>query len=129
MSQLPSTSPRDNRTSIVASHTAPHDFLLREPKASDGLVVNAPSGRFDAHEAPAFRMLLESAIDAGARAVTVDLGAVVFMDSTALAELVRAQRLLNGSGGSMCLARPSDAVRVILEVTGLASVFSVIRAV
>jgi anti-sigma B factor antagonist len=93
----------------------------------DSLVLAAPPGRFDAHEAPGFQRLFESAVDAGSRSITIDLTKVVFMDSTALAELVRAQRLLHGVGGSMRLANPSDAVRVILEVTGLASVFSVIR--
>lgn len=98
-----------------------------EQQDAAGLVLSAPAGRFDAHEAPGFQRLFESAVDAGARCVTVDLTKVVFMDSTALAELVRAQRLLHGQGGSLRLANPSDSVRVILEVTGLASVFTVVR--
>ncbi len=94
----------------------------------DGVVLDAPAGRFDAHEAPGFRLLFESVVEAGARAVTVDLRKVVFMDSTALAELVRNQRLLQGVGGSLYLANPSDAVRVILDVTGLAAVFALTRS-
>ncbi len=115
-----STSPT---STAVSSATAEHVPAL-EP---NGVVLQAPAGRFDAHEAPAFLRLFETAVDAGARSITIDLAKVVFMDSTALAELVRGQRLLHGIGGSMRLANPSDAVRVILEVTGLASVFAVTR--
>lgn len=94
----------------------------------DGLILDAPAGRFDAHEAPGFRRLFEAAVEAGARSITVDLRKVIFMDSTALAELVRNQRLLQGVGGSLYLANPSDAVRVILDVTGLAAVFALTRS-
>ena len=69
--------------------------------------------------------MFESAVESGARSITIDLANVVFMDSTALAELVSGQRLLQGVGGSMVLANPSDLVRVILDVTGLTPVFAV----
>ena len=87
--------------------------------------VLRPSGRFDAHESPLFQQVLATAIANGAKNVDVELAEVNFIDSTALAELVRSQRLLESVGGTLTLRSPSDPVRVILEVTRLASFFNV----
>lgn len=87
--------------------------------------VFRPSGRFDAHESPLFQQVFASALANGAKNVDVELAEVNFIDSTALAELVRSQRLLESEGGTLTLLSPSDPVRVILEVTRLASFFHV----
>jgi anti-anti-sigma factor len=91
---------------------------------SDRAVLR-PSGRFDAHESPLFHQVFATAMADGAKHVDVELAEVNFIDSTALAELVRSQRLLEGEGGTLTLRSPSDPVRVILEVTRLASFFNV----
>jgi anti-sigma B factor antagonist len=82
-------------------------------------------GRFDAHEAPAFRQWLDTTEAQSAAKVVIELSDVVFIDSTALAELVATHRALKGAGRALVLRAPSDSVRVILEVTGLRSLFTV----
>ncbi len=91
---------------------------------SDSAILR-PSGRFDAHESPLFQQVFASAVANGAKNVDIELAEVNFIDSTALAELVRSHRLLESAGGLLTLRCPSDSVRVILEVTSLASFFHI----
>jgi anti-sigma B factor antagonist len=86
-------------------------------------VVVAPEGRFDAHECPAFREAVTPLIAGGGR-IELDLSAVSFLDSTALAELVRARKRSRSQGGDTVVVALSDPVRIILELTGLAEALS-----
>lgn len=81
-------------------------------------------GRFDAHEAPAFRATVHPLITAETPVLHVDLAQVAFVDSTALSELVRLQKAAGAVGGEVVLVDLSDPVRVILEITDLAPLFS-----
>jgi anti-sigma B factor antagonist len=87
--------------------------------------VLSPQGRFDAHEAPTFRDDVAAVIADGSKSLIINLQDVVFIDSTALAELVSAQRAMVAADGTFSLLNPTVAVRVILEVTGLISVFTI----
>jgi anti-anti-sigma factor len=90
----------------------------------DGVTILALDDRFDAHEVPRLRAAMEKSYGPGA-SIRLDLGAVRFLDSTALAELLKARGILTEAGGSLILQPVSDTVRVILELTGLAEVFGV----
>lgn len=83
------------------------------------------AGRFDAHEAPGFRAVVHPLVTAEHPVVLVDLSQVAFLDSTALAELVRLQKQARAVGGEVVLVDPADAVRVILEITDLAELFTI----
>jgi anti-sigma B factor antagonist len=82
-------------------------------------------GRFDAHEAPAFRTAVTPLVTAETNVLNVDLAQVAFVDSTALSELVRLQKAAQAAGGEVILLDLSDPVRVILEITNLAPLFTV----
>lgn len=82
------------------------------------------AGRFDAHGTGRFRVAFESLPDGPGHRVRVDLPGVVFVDSSALAELLRAQRTVRDCGGDLILVDGSGPVRIILELTGLAPVFT-----
>ncbi|GAA1947302.1 STAS domain-containing protein [Microbacterium aquimaris] len=82
------------------------------------------AGRFDANEVAEFRACVEGLVRTDAT-VTIDLEQVVFIDSTALAELIRLNKQATGAGGSLVLSRPSPPVRVILEITQLDMVFTI----
>ncbi len=82
-------------------------------------------GRFDAHEAEAFRELADNALQNSAD-LRVVLTAVDFVDSTALAELVRAMKRCREAGGDLTLVKPSAPVRVILELTKLDAAFTIV---
>ncbi len=80
-------------------------------------------GRFDAHETAAFRATVEPLLATDGGRLAIDLSNVVFLDSTALAELMHLQKLAHEKGGAVALVDPSDPVRVILELTGFERVF------
>jgi anti-sigma B factor antagonist len=84
------------------------------------------TGRFDAHETPRFREhLADLLVQGGGPAVEIDLSAVHFIDSSALAELLRTDRAATDAGATLVLLNPSDPVRVIFELTALDQAFSI----
>lgn len=85
---------------------------------TDESAVVSLRGRFDAHEAPNFRATVSPLVDRYGL-VHIDLSNIVFIDSTALAELVRLSRMAESRNGNFILRTPSVPVRVILELTGL----------
>ena len=85
-------------------------------------------GRFDAHEAPQLRAWIDDQLLREQHRLTVDLSDVDFIDSTALAELVRGMKRARLAGGDLELARPSETVRVILELTRLDAAFSIVES-
>lgn len=94
---------------------------------SDGPKVSRVSvaGRFDAHETAGFRAAVEPLLAGYRPQLRLDLGSVLFIDSSALAELLRTQKRAREADGELVLTGLSDPVRVILELTALLPVFSV----
>ena len=83
-------------------------------------------GRFDAHEADGFRAQIIDHIDEGGCLIRVDLSQVNFLDSAALAVLTSGMKRCREAGGDLQLLRPSDPVRVILELTRLDLAFVIV---
>ncbi|HSP51406.1 MAG TPA: STAS domain-containing protein [Cryobacterium sp.] len=82
------------------------------------------AGRFDAHETAAFRGVVDALLGPDRATVRLDLSNVVFVDSSALAELLRVQKAARAAGGEVVLVNVSDPVRIILELTELKQVFT-----
>lgn len=76
-------------------------------------------GRFDAHEVEQFRSVIEPHLVEGSHDLLLDLTNVNFIDSTALAELIRAMHRLRANGHDLVIVGTSASVRVILELTRL----------
>lgn len=89
-------------------------------------VAVAVTGRFDAHGIEDFDRQVVQVIDAVHPHVGIDLSDVEFMDSSALAGLVRTLKATVAYAGSMTLVNVSDAARIILELTRLDAVFAVV---
>lgn len=96
-----------------------------EPASRDETRACRLVGRFDAHESDQFRNYFDRAFERGLGIFIVDLSGVDFVDSTALAELVRAMKQLRHIGGDLVLRRPSNAVQIILELTKLNQAFTI----
>jgi anti-sigma B factor antagonist len=92
-------------------------------------LVIAVRGELDLATAPLLRDAFESA-DREAGVVVVDLSEVGFLDSSGLRVLAQCQRLLTGEDGpaSLRLVVATDAVRRVLEVTGMRTFFKVYDA-
>lgn len=88
--------------------------------------VVAVSGEIDLYTAPRLHSELAAAVMGdGPAQVIVDMAGVDFCDSTGMNVLLAALRRARERGGDLVLAGPRPAVRKILQVTGLESVFTV----
>jgi anti-sigma B factor antagonist len=85
------------------------------------------AGEIDLYPAPKLHSELTSAL-AASRPVrlVVDMTRVDFCDSTGMNVLLAAHRRAREAGGDLQLAGPRPAIRKVLQVTGLESVFSVV---
>jgi stage II sporulation protein AA (anti-sigma F factor antagonist) len=84
----------------------------------DGLCQVAVVGELDITTAPVFRERLAAAHGVA----LIDCSELTLLDSTGLSELV----MLAKRGVTITLVKPSRIVRRVVEVTGLAEVFSII---
>ena len=83
-------------------------------------------GELDLYTSPALRDSLESLVAQGTTRVVVNLADVAFADSTAMAVLVGAMKLLRAAGGELVLESPQPPVVRLLKLTGLDTVFTVV---
>lgn len=95
------------------------DDLLQIAPSDDGLAL---SGEIDAHTAPA----LSAAIGELSGNVALDLAGVDFVDSSGLRVLIDAHQSVSGRGDSLTLKQPSDAVRRLLEISGVDEYLNVV---
>lgn len=92
---------------------------------TDGVTVMVIEGRVDSTTANSVGQVLNEALAAGATRLVIDLEAVDYVSSAGLREFVAALKKVNQKDGDLRLASPSERVRDVLELTGLASVFAV----
>lgn len=90
-----------------------------------GHAVVSVYGEVDLYTAPRLQAELATLVRDGISRLVVDLSGVEFCDSTGMNVLLSAMKRLRENGGSLELAAPRSAVRRILQVTGLDTVFSV----
>lgn len=88
------------------------------------------AGEIDLYTAPRLHSELMSALAAAAPGspvrLVVDMAGVEFCDSTGMNVLLAAHRRALEYGGDLQLAAPRSAIRKVLQVTGLESVFTVV---
>jgi anti-sigma B factor antagonist len=90
----------------------------------DGHIVLRLSGELDMSAKWLFQERLTDVIEANDDdGILVDLAGVSFIDSTALAVLIRAHQQLDAAGRKLLIARPSRPVVRVFEVAGLGAVF------
>ena len=85
----------------------------------DGAYVIRLHGVVDLHTSSRLGAELLDLVAARAEDVALDLSEVSLIDSTALALLLRASRLLRSTGGRMRVVGASPHVRRLLELTAL----------
>lgn len=95
-------------------------------KSQGDRTVMSVSGEIDLYTAPRLHGELVTALAGGPVQLVVDMSGVEFCDSTGMNVLLAAHRRAREHGGDLELARPRPAVRKILQVTGLETVFTVI---
>ena len=89
--------------------------------------IVALAGEIDLYTAPRLQSELAAALAGGDPArLVVDMSAVEFCDSTGMNVLLSCLRRVRERGGELEIASPKPAVRKILQVTGLDSVFTLV---
>lgn len=96
---------------------------LDRSRADDGVFVVEVAGELDVLSVPRLRSSLAEAV--GGQDVVIDLSRVRFCDSSVLRLLVDVQRASAATGHTLEVARPSEAVRRLFEVSGLRGVLHV----
>lgn len=93
-----------------------------------GHAVVTASGELDLYTAPRLQTALAALLRDPVDRVVVDLSGVEFCDSTGMNVLLAAMKRVQENGGTFELAAPRPAVRRILQVTGLDTVFDIHEA-
>jgi anti-sigma B factor antagonist len=94
-------------------------FELNEEQLGTSGALITVSGELDIATAPELRDRLTSAIDRGATGVVVDLRAVTFMDSVAMAAILHVRTQL-GKRGRMAIVLGDDSyTKLVFEIAGL----------
>jgi len=85
------------------------------------------SGEIDLYTAPRLHSELNAVLAEGMPTrVLIDMSGVEFCDSTGMNVLLSCLRRVRELGGELEIAAPRPAVRKILQVTGLDSVFTLV---
>jgi len=87
----------------------------------DGAFVVRLAGELDISTVPAIEAQLTSAIASASPPITFDLSALEFMDSSAMAMLLR----VVANTGPVTVRHPSRTVRQVVQATGLQDVLRV----
>lgn len=87
-------------------------------KASGEAALVVLQGELDVATAPRLRHLL-GAISATTTHITLDLGALEFMDAAGLGVMVETNNALNRKGGRLQVNNPSPLCEKVLGITGL----------
>jgi anti-sigma B factor antagonist len=101
------------------------DFRVRTAQVSPESYVVSIDGELDLHTAPELEQALETVYSLGGRNVVIDLAGLVFIDSTALAALLRAQPRFRSRGGRLLLVSEDRRILRTLEITGLDRMFDI----
>jgi anti-sigma B factor antagonist len=85
------------------------------------------SGELDIATAPALRDRLDAALETGTRRLVIDLSAITFLDSVALATIVHAKQRLPEDGRLALAVDPSSYVMLVFESGGLPQVLDLVE--
>jgi anti-sigma B factor antagonist len=101
------------------------DFQVRTAQLSPESYVVSIQGELDLHTAPELEQALGTILARGGRSVVVDLVGLEFIDSAALAALLRALPRFRARGGRFLLVTEDRRVLRTLEITGLDRTFDI----
>lgn len=104
-------------------------FDVSARRVGDADVVTA-RGELDLVAAPQLRAVLADSSVCSATHLVVDLGAVSFIDSTAISTLVAGRRLAASRGGrTVLVTEPGSAVQRVMQVLRMQQVMEIVHSV
>ena len=99
--------------------------MQAESRLVGGVTILQLTGRFDAYAAPKIDEWLQARGSSEPTQLVVNMIGVNFLDSTALATLVRGLKRCRESGGGLHLCNMQQPVRIIFELTHLDKAFDI----
>jgi anti-sigma B factor antagonist len=112
---------------LVTTKSEPRGIHVTEESFGPSGLVLAVSGELDIATAPALRDRLTSAIEAGKRRLVIDLSAISFLDSVALAAIVHTKQRLPEDGRLAVVVDPSSYVMLVFQSGGLGTVLDLVE--
>ena len=112
---------------VTTTSGEPRGIQLTEETFDPAGLVLTVSGELDIATAPALRARLDSAIEAGTRRLVIDLCAISFLDSVALATIVHAKQRLPAGGRLALAVDPASYVMLVFESGGLPQVLDLVE--
>ena len=106
----------------------PPEFRIDSRRAGDAVHVEV-TGELDIATSPRLVDAIRAARDSSAALAVVDLERVSFMDSEGLRALLTARRMAEAEPFRIALARPSRAVRELIELTGTEDLLGLVALV
>jgi anti-sigma B factor antagonist len=101
------------------------EFQVRTAQLSPECYVVSVDGELDLHTAPELEQAFDTILARGGRSVVVDLVGLEFMDSAALAGMLRALPRFRSRGGRFLLVTEDRRILRTLEITGLDRTFDI----
>ena len=84
-----------------------------------GISVVVPRGRLTMVSARRLKELIGEIVAGGTNRIVVDMGETTFLDSSGLGALIAGLKTARQAGGDLRLARPTEAVLMVLELTNM----------
>jgi len=84
-----------------------------------GITVLRLDGRLNLVSAPRLKTAIDQAVEGGRPRVVVDLGAVVFMDSSGLGALIAGLKKARQGSGDLRITGVNQQVATVLQLTNL----------
>lgn len=88
----------------------------------DGIGVVRPEGRLNMVAARQLKATLNDLVEAGTHRIVVDLEATTFIDSSGLGALIGGVKSTRQQGGDLRIARPTESVIAVLDLTNLSRI-------
>jgi anti-sigma B factor antagonist len=101
------------------------DLRTKSELFDDGTYVVSVSGELDLYSAPQLESELAGLHEKNVRGVIVDLTECEFIDSTALALLLKANKRLDAAEARLSIVTDDPNIRKIFEITGLDRVLTI----
>ena len=116
----------ESHVRVTTGSEEPRGIEVAEEAFDPSGLVLTVRGELDIATAPALRDRLNAAIDAGKHRLVVDLSAISFVDSVALATIVHAKQRLSEDGRLAVAIDPTSYVMLVFESGGLRKVLDLV---
>jgi anti-sigma B factor antagonist len=104
---------------------APGSLQIRVSREGSRAVAEL-AGELDAATAPQLREEMLALVADGVRTLVLDMAGLALIDSTGLGVLVGVLKRVLQHGGELQLQAPRQAVRKVLDITGLDRIFTIV---